>query len=233
MNKLISFLLFSCSFVLYGQNFSQTEEIAIENTRKFTERKRVVIGPKFPLLAGGTIIYSQKHVVYFPAEMYQTGILEKVEFAFSRRLFSEKGDTVGCKMPIMLKIYARDIVNDIPGEELLKDTIILVEQHKGKKVQIDISKYGIELPSEGIYCGFEAFSTEWYIEHGYMSKDNLSYTTKSQAGGGYAFHTPMLAARGNKKGIYQNYVLGGYAKEWKNVTKMYRDTLLVRLYIRK
>ena len=165
--------------------------------------------------------------------MYEAGILEKVEFAFFHEIFSEKGDTVGCKMPIMLKIYTRDTVNDIQGRELLKDTIILVKQHKGKKVQIDVSKYEIELPSEGIYCGFEAFSLEWYIEHGYMSKDNWSYTTKSQAGGGYALHTPILTARRNKKDIYQNYVLGDFAKEWKNVTKMYNSTLLIRLHIRK
>ena len=104
MKKSIFFLLFACSSVLYGQSFSQTEEIATTNTRKSTKGKCTVIGPKFSLFEGAGLSWGQKRVVYFPSEMYEAGTLEKIEFAFSRKIFSEKGDTVGCKMPIMLKI---------------------------------------------------------------------------------------------------------------------------------
>lgn len=233
MKKLIFIIL---SFYLFGtMSFAQTNE-------KPKNEKRVTVGPKFPVCMKGGMSFStpQKHVVYFPVEMYEEGILEQIEFSFdSNRIFSEKGDTVGYKMPIMLKIYARNIEKNIPGDELLKDTIIIVPQKKNQKIKIDISKYGIVLPPEGIYCGFETFSTDWYVKHGYLTMDNLSYQTKNyqknKTGPEYIFHSPAVSTNRNKKEVkkYQNYVLGGYAKEWKNVNEMFHSTLIIRLHIRK
>jgi hypothetical protein len=133
------------------------------------------------------------------------------------------------KLPIMLKIYARDTLRNIPGVELLKDTVIIFYQKK--KVILDISKYNISLPPDGLYCGLASFSTTWYIEQGYLSADNLSYTVKGLMG--YTFYTPMVVGINNKKRIYKNYVLGEYAKEWKDVTEMFQASLFIRLHIRK
>jgi hypothetical protein len=199
------------------------------------ETQLTIIGPKFPLpICGVSINTSRQQVMYFSSEMYIPGIVEKVEFALKKPTFSEKGDTIGYKMPLMLKLYARDTINNIPGKELLKDTILVKRGEKNKMV-IDLSKYNILLPSYGFYVGFEAFSTEWYIANGYMTKDNLSYKTKGNVGGGFIFHAPVVVASNRKKDIekYQNYVLGGWAKEWKNCNEMYHSTLVIRLHIRK
>ncbi len=197
------------------------------------KQENIIIGPKVPVTMGEiNFNWGQKHVVYFPVEMYRKGTLEKVEFVFSSP--DENTDTIGYRMPLMLKIYTRDTINNIPGEELLQDTIIVVPQKKNKrKITINISQYTIVLPNNGFYCGFEAFPLEWYIEQGYLTLENLSYKTNSSIDGGYAFHTPMLGATTNKKKLYQNYILGGYAKEWKNVTDMFNATLLIRLHIQK
>jgi hypothetical protein len=198
------------------------------------KEKYIVVGPTFPALENAALglRWGEKRVVFFSENIYEKGTLEKVEFAFSNNFFLEKGDTIGYRMPVMLKIYARDTLNNIPGEELLKDTIMVVRQKKNRKVQIDISSCHIKLPQGGIYCGVEAFPLKWYIQNGYLSEDNLSYTTKSQTGGGYTFYAPMLVAKSNKKHIYQNYQLGGFAKEWKNITTTYNITLIIRLHIK-
>ena len=66
MNKLLVFLLFVCSSVLCGQDFSQTEEIAVRSTRKSTEGKHIVIGPRFPVFStsGAGLSWGRKQVVY-------------------------------------------------------------------------------------------------------------------------------------------------------------------------
>lgn len=222
MKKNIVTILFFCifSFTLFAQK---------------NEQNRNIIGPKFPIpICGVSIPTSRQQVVYFPAFMYEQGVLEKVEFAIKKSIFSEKGDNISYKMPLMLKLYTRDTINNIPGKELLKDTIFIKRGEKNK-MGIDLSKYNILLPSYGFYVGFEAFSTEWYIANGYMTKDNLSYKTKGNVGGGFIFHAPVVVASNRKKDVekYQNYVLGGWAKEWKNCNEMYHSTLVIRLHIRK
>ena len=237
MNKLVFIVLFFCLFetTVFAQS---------ENPKK---KEFLVIGPKNLVRKDRAGISCQrKHVVYFQAEMYKKGILEKVEFSFSSKsaLFSEKGDTIGYKMPVMLKIYARDTVKNMPGEELLKDTVIIVPQKRKQKVQIDISKYGITLPAEGIYCGLSGFPYPWYIEHGYWTSDNTSYKTKKNHYynasdgtkkpliGGFS-HVPYVSATRYKKEVdkYQNFV--SFGKEWENANEMYHSTLVIRLYIRE
>ena len=196
--------------------------------------KNVVIGPNFPLIKSGVSI-NKIHVLYFPSEMYGSGFLEKVEFSFTKRSKKYEGDTVGCKMPIMLKIYERDTINNIPLRLLVKDTIVIVQPKKQKKMVVDLSKYNIFLPPDGIYVGFEAFSTEWYIAHGYLSIDNLTYSTNNENGEGATFHAPMITATIAKKDVekYQNFVFGDWAKDWSICNERYQSTLVIRLHIRK
>jgi hypothetical protein len=196
----------------------------------YAQQTDYVIGPKFPLFGGYGVLVGcgQKYVVYFPSESYKSGMIEKVEFAFYK--FFNKEDTLSMKLPVMLKIYARDTLTNIPGIELLKDTVIIFNQKNTKKMFVDVSQYNIVLPQGGIYCGLEAFSLKWYIEQGYLSADNLFYILK---GFGKVFYNPMFVGMNNKKGIYKNYVLGGYACEWKDVTEMYSASLFIRLHIRE
>ena len=224
MNRYFVFVLFFCLF----------ETVVFAQDKKAGREECIVIGPKFSTTTSGiSLSPCRKQVVYFPAEMYEQGMLEAIEFSFTKPS-SEKGDTVGNKMPILLKIYARNTEKNIPGDELLKDTIIIIPPKKNQKIKIDISKYGIVLPSEGFYCGFEAFSTDWYVKQGYLTMDNLSYQTKFPIGGNSIFHSPMIEATTNKKEVkkYQNYLLGGWAYEWTNVNEKYNLTLIIRLHIR-
>jgi hypothetical protein len=195
----------------------------------YAQQSNYVIGPKFPLFCSyGISLFPEKQVVYFPAESYTSGTVEKVEFRFYKHF--DRKDTVSMKLPIMLKIYARDTLNNIPGAELLKDTVMIFNQKKSKVI-LDISKYNITLPVEGIYCGLASFCTEWYIDNGYLTADNLFYNVKGPMR--IVYYTPMVAGARNKKGIYKNYALGGYAKEWKDITETYESTLFIRLHIRK
>jgi hypothetical protein len=257
-NVVVIFLFSLCSLFTPRQSFAWEGTSKDKNTQKPVENahiavnseesllfpeaeispkkgKYIVVGPTFSVREDAALglHWGEKHVVFFPENIYEKGTLEKVEFAFSKNSFSEKDDTVGYKMPVMLKIYARDTLNDVPGEELLKDTIMIVGQKKNRKVLIDISSYQIKLPPGGIYCGVEAFSLRWYVKNGYLSKDNMSYTIKPKAGGGRAYHSPVFVAKSNKKQIYQNYQFGGFAKKWENVTTMYNVTLIIRLHIKK
>jgi hypothetical protein len=221
MKKIIIFIiLFSIiSFSLFAQN---------------NKKEKFVIGPIFPLIKSGVSI-NKLHVVYFPSEMYGSGFLDKVEFSFTKRFKNYEGDTVGCKMPIMLKIYERDTINNIPLRLLVKDTIVIVQPKKQKKMVVDLSKYNISLPLDGIYVGFEAFSTDWYIAHGYLSIDNLTYSTNNENGEGATFHAPMITATIAKKDVekYQNFVYGDWAKDWSICNEKYQSTLVIRLHIRK
>jgi len=114
MNRFILLLLLFCSF--------QTISFA-ELKIKPKKEKHLIIGPEIPVVTGGAqFMRCEKRVVYFPSTMYKRGMLEKIEFAF-KKYSSAKGDTIGYKMPVMLKIYARDTVKNIPGEELLQNII--------------------------------------------------------------------------------------------------------------
>ena len=198
------------------------------------KEENIIIGAKLPTfsLYDVPIFWERKRVVYFPSAMYEKGILEKIEFSFKNSdIFSDKGDTIGRKLPVMLKIYARDTVNNIPGEEILKDTIILFPQKRDEKMQIDISAYEIVLPSEGFYCGFAGFSADWHIAHGYFTYETMSYPTNTKPPIN-AFHCPRMAVTMNKKDVemYQMYQIGGHIREW---TKVNDSTLAIRLHIRQ
>jgi hypothetical protein len=198
---------------------------------KPAKERNIIIGPKFSVFKSGAHLCSKtERVVYFPPAMYEKGILKKVEFSFSNDdIFPDKGDTVGRKMPIMLKIYARDTVNNIPEKELLKDTILFFPQKKDKKMQVDISEYGIILPSEGFYCGFASLPTEWYIAHGYFTLETMKYPLPPPVH--YGFHCPNIAMTSNKKEVekYELYEIGGHLKKWTKSTR--KSTLAIRLHI--
>jgi hypothetical protein len=195
-------------------------------------------GPSFPLITGGSSLLGVKLVLFFPPTTYSFGKIEKVEVAFSAPLFENKEvKRIENKLPVLLKIYAKDPVHNIPGEELLKDTIVIIRPPHKDRLIIDVSKYNITLPSNGIYCGFEGFTSAWYKEHGYLTE--FAYKYKSETiPGRKVYYTPFMGSnppsKKDKEKGYRIYQLGGFAgAEWKDITEMFDAILLIKLHIRK
>jgi hypothetical protein len=226
-NILFSIKDLSAKKVIVLTNKTQTlDEIKIKPAKE----RNIILGTKFSMLHGEQIFWKSQKLVYFPPKMYEKGMLKKIEFSFhNHKLFMDKGDTVGRRLPIMLKIYAQDTVNNIPGEELLKDTILLFPQKKDKKMEIDISAYEIVLPLEGFYCGFTALPGEWYVAHGYFTLETMKYPLPPPVH--YGFHCPNIAMTSNKKEVekYELYEIGGHLKKWTKSTR--KSTLAIRLHI--
>ena len=77
---------------------------------------------------------------------------------------------------LTIKKYIRDYEDVMPGEDLVSDEII-VEVKKGKsKITVDVSKYNIQIPKEGIVVGFESLFID---RNKYNQKASVNGTKKT------------------------------------------------------
>ncbi len=77
--------------------------------------------------------------------------------------------------PFRIRIYGRDSKNDCPGNDLLNENVIVSNSKGAGWFTVDVSKYGIDFPTDGMYVMMEwVFSGDQYyydIEQVIKSKD--------------------------------------------------------------
>ncbi|SEO57800.1 hypothetical protein SAMN05192574_109154 [Mucilaginibacter gossypiicola] len=61
-----------------------------------------------------------------------------------------------------INIYAKSDGDVYPEGELIKDSIIVYNNAKLPVIEVDITKYNIQLPATGFFIGFETLSRNWY-----------------------------------------------------------------------
>ncbi len=77
-----------------------------------------------------------------------------------------------------LRIFKHDKNNDIPGEDLVSESIIIKVKKGQRKNIIDVSKYMIKVPKEGIVIGVENIIIQenmYVFSYNALPQDQISY----------------------------------------------------------
>lgn len=98
-------------------------------------------------------------VTYFPSTQNDIGRL----ITFLKYNTINIGDVKGLKyLPFKVNIFTIDTVNGLPHKKLLPDGIIVKRTNERKWINVDIKKYNIHMPKEGIFVVFETLPTSYY-----------------------------------------------------------------------
>ena len=77
--------------------------------------------------------------------------------------------------PFRVRIYNVDPNTKAPGEDLLKEQII-VSLDKKNWIEVDVSHYNIQLPPEGVFVGLEVLPVEYYISLNMVAESDVRRT---------------------------------------------------------
>lgn len=91
--------------------------------------------------------HGQQTAFYIQNETKKSGSLLSVSFYLSK-----KGNT---DAPFRVHIYAPDSISGKPGEELLPEMVIMKPDHGKGWFKVDLSRYKIALPNDGIFVAIE------------------------------------------------------------------------------
>ncbi|WP_295794600.1 hypothetical protein [Mucilaginibacter sp.] len=105
---------------------------------------------------GGYLFATNEEIAeYIPNNDKLTGTVTAVEYVL---LNNHKGIERAFRVTLYSKV--KDSME--PGEPLIKDTLIVYNQKKLPVFRVDISKYNIQLPEDGLFIGIETLSRERY-----------------------------------------------------------------------
>lgn len=127
------------------EEISFLTEISISSTKR---SKKINIGnlkEKTILATGGANQYAK----LFPNQMGSDGILESITLSFQ-----PEAKKYGRYMTaIMVRVYEN--TNGLPGGDLLFQNVIVPIKENQNQVSVDLSKFNISFPSQGLFIGFD------------------------------------------------------------------------------
>lgn len=84
-------------------------------------------------------------------------------------------------LPLKVVFYAKDEDSGAPGRRIsTEDMLIYNPKHRIQR-SINLKTAAISIPSEGAFCSIETYPLNWYIEHGYLTKENYFYYEKASS----------------------------------------------------
>jgi len=92
---------------------------------------------------------------FIPNDKNIKGTITAVEYVLNDMLH-------GIETPFKVRLYLKRKGSVFPGEELTKDSIIVYNPEKKRRVTVDISKYNIPFPEDGVMVVFETLSPRYY-----------------------------------------------------------------------
>lgn len=95
---------------------------------------------------------------YIPNTKHLKGIISSVEVKLL-------GDHSGLKTPFKINIYTKQKDGLYPAGELVRDSIIVENPGGRHLVSVDVSRYQLQFPGEGIIVSFQTLSQAWYTAH--------------------------------------------------------------------
>jgi len=108
----------------------------------------------------------EEYAQFIPNDKKIKGTINSIQYVLNDEL-------QGIEMPFRVGLYTKNTNSIFPDKELIKDTIIVSNPKKKRWVSVDISKYNIELPENGVIATFETLSASNY-------KDSIWYDKKPQ-----------------------------------------------------
>lgn len=138
------------------------DEVEIEGKKKYNLRRAVLGGLKAS--SGANLGWNTKIVTFIPFE--EEGKITTLTYQLV--------DMLGVKGLKYLKfkanLYSIDTLTRLPKQKLIKDDILTSNKNGGRVYSLDVSKYNIQMPKEGVFVAFIILSYDEYDIKVVMSK---------------------------------------------------------------
>ncbi|MDR6563437.1 carboxypeptidase-like regulatory domain-containing protein [Arcicella sp. BE140] len=115
-------------------------------------------------LGSGFMNFGEELALQLPSLNIQEAYITKVRFFF-RKIPTEKN---GYKEPFKLNLYAVNENNGMPCISLLPEDILIRAEKSNKWFEIDISKYQISYPPNGIFISMKILDEDEYAYKAYL-----------------------------------------------------------------
>jgi hypothetical protein len=92
---------------------------------------------------------------FIPNEKKISGIVSSIEFMLNDELH-------GIENPFRVRLYTKYKDSVTLDQELTTDSIIVYNPEKKRRLSVDVSRYNIQLPEEGVIVVFETLSSSYY-----------------------------------------------------------------------
>jgi len=127
-----------------------------------------------------------KYLQYIPNDTKTKGVITSIEYVINDELR-------GIEMPFRVGIYTKNKTNPFPDHTLITDTIIVYNHERKTHLSIDVSKYNLQLPEDGVIVGLETLPPAYY------GKDSVLHYGQKFA------RTPGIDMDLRKKGEYSTH----------------------------
>ena len=124
------------------------DEIII-NTKKIKYSKKYKLGKNRIGNVSVSSLVGLEYCIYIDNPFQTSGLLKSVFVNLKKR------DNENFISPLKIKIYKYDKINNIPGEELLIENLIIVAKNKKYVLDVDVRDYKIPFLKDGICIGVE------------------------------------------------------------------------------
>ena len=102
-----------------------------------------------------TVNPEEAHLQYIPNSNRIKGVISTVEYVLHDEL-------KGIEKPFRVRLYTKNKNSIYPDQELTTDSIIVYNSEQKKRISLDVSRYNIRLPEEGIMVSFETLAKKTY-----------------------------------------------------------------------
>jgi hypothetical protein len=103
---------------------------------------------------------------YIPNDKGITGIITTIEYFINNV-------SRGIERPFKVGLYTKGKHDIFPDQNLLNDSLVICNPEKKKRIIVDVSKYNIQFPADGVLAAFETLCPEAYGNDQYWENGSL------------------------------------------------------------
>ncbi|WP_295794693.1 hypothetical protein [Mucilaginibacter sp.] len=100
-------------------------------------------------------LVNEELALYIPNKKKLSAIIASVYFFVNDGL-------KGIDKPFKVQLYTKNDDSLYPDKEMIKDSIIVYNPKKLHKLEVDLTKYNLQVPVNGFFIVFETLSAKWY-----------------------------------------------------------------------
>lgn len=136
----------------------------------------VIINSSKPQLKIGTVkkaynsqLRGNPNTIYFqyiPNDKQISGIITTIEYSVNNL-------SGGIERPFKIGLYTKGRNDVFPDKDLLNDSVVIFNPKKKKRIVVDVSKYNIPFPKDGVMAVFETLCAESYGSDLYRDNGRL------------------------------------------------------------
>lgn len=107
------------------------------------------------------------------------------------------------KTPFRVRIYSVASRLEAPGDDLLKENLIVYPKQKGGWIEVDLSEYDLEIPKKGVFVAMEWIRTKKKYEYETIINSNIFECYGQVLARSFAYEEPMTWYNHLGKGWYK------------------------------